>query len=67
LGVKLTECHVGGSDCSHSRALLLEKENNVGRQNMKASQKINVKVKSPIAEIVDPIVEILCQILIVSG
>ena len=67
LGTKFTECHVGGVDWVHSSALLLDIENNVGRQDTKASQNINVKANKPIADTVDPTVDILCQSLIVSG
>jgi len=58
---------VGGVDCVHSRALLLDSEKSVGRHETKASQNIRVKANKPIAEIVEPTVDILCQILIVSG
>jgi len=66
-GVKLVGCHVGGSACVHSSALLFETEKAAGRQETKASQKIIVSANSPIADTVEPTVDRLCQRLIVSG
>lgn len=58
---------MGGSACVHSSALLFEIEKAVGRHETKASQKIIVSAKSPIADTVEPTVDKLCQRLIVSG
>ena len=58
---------MGGVDWVHSSAEFLALENIAGRQLTNASQKIIVNANSPIAEIVEPTVDILCHRLIVSG
>jgi len=62
-----TLCQVGGIDWVHSKALLFAKENRAGRHDTKASQNITVNARRPKADTLDPTVDILCQILIVSG
>jgi len=42
-------------------------ENITGREETKASQNITVRANNPIADTVDPTVDILCHNLIVSG
>lgn len=67
LGTRFIECQVGGVDWAHSREPLLAMENITGREETKASQNITVRANNPIADTVDPTVDILCHNLIVSG
>ena len=58
---------MGGVDWVHSRARFLALEKSAGRQFIKASQKITVSANNPMADTVEPTVEMLCHKLIVSG